>query len=169
MAVDTRSCPDHGHRSRRKSFLSAWRRAWVMASGMKRKSKSSADPSKKSAVPSSAPAPRSIWIWKKSAFLDGQACNACRNGLRMAMDRLRAGGISLDKFPQLEISMGSEARLSDLRVVSSFPSAIARNNTNTFPNYVPGCPPPAFLMADQVREILGEPRKFGPKKDFIME
>src|SRR4030043_324007 len=40
----------------------------------------------------------------KIRFLDGEACNASRNGLRVAMDRLRAVGVSLDKLPKLGIS-----------------------------------------------------------------
>jgi uncharacterized protein (DUF362 family) len=106
---------------------------------------------------------------EKIRFLDGEACNACRNGLRIAMDRLRAGGVSLDKLPKLEISMGSQARLSESSGYIQLPIGNCQKQYKYLPNFVPGCPPPSFLMADQLREILGESRKFGPKKDFIKE
>jgi uncharacterized protein (DUF362 family) len=106
---------------------------------------------------------------EKIRFLDGQACNACRNGLRLAMDRMRAVGISLDKLPRLEISMGSQAKLAESSDWIQLPIGNCQKQYKHLPNYVPGCPPPAFLMADQVREIMGGQRKFGPKKDYIME
>jgi len=106
---------------------------------------------------------------EKIRFLDGEACNACRNGLRIALDRLRAAGVSFDKLPELEISMGSQARLSESSGCIQLPIGNCQKQYKYLPNYVPGCPPPSFLVADQVREILGGPRKFGPKKDFIME
>ncbi len=106
---------------------------------------------------------------EKIRFLDGEACNACRNGLRIALDRLRAAGVSFDKLPKLEISMGSQARLSESSGCIQLPIGNCQKQYKYLPNYVPGCPPPSFLVADQVREILGGPRKFGPKKDFIME
>jgi len=106
---------------------------------------------------------------EKIRFLDGQACDACRNGLRVAMDRMRAVGISLDKLPRLEISMGSQAKLAESSDWIQLPIGNCQKQYKHLPNYVPGCPPPAFLMADQVREIMGGQRKFGPKKDYIME
>jgi uncharacterized protein (DUF362 family) len=106
---------------------------------------------------------------EKIRFLDGEACNACRNGLRIALDRLRAVGVSFDKLPELEISMGSQARLSESSGYIQLPIGNCQKQYKYLPHYVPGCPPPSFLMADQLREILGQPRKFGPKKNFIME
>jgi len=106
---------------------------------------------------------------EKILFLDGRACDACRNGLRLAMDRLKAAGVPQDKFPRLEVSMGPEARLSGPSGCIQLPIGNCQKQYRHLPNYVPGCPPPSFLVTDQMREILGEPRKFGPKKDFIME
>jgi len=106
---------------------------------------------------------------EKTRLLDGQACNACRNGLRVALDRLQAIGISPDKLPKLEISMGSQARLSESSDRLQLPIGNCQKQYKHLPNYVPGCPPPAFLVADELREILGEPRKFGSKENFIME
>jgi hypothetical protein len=106
---------------------------------------------------------------EKVRFLNGQACDACPNGLRIALERLKGAGVSLEKLPKLEISVGSEARLSRSSDCVPFPIGNCQKQYKHLPNYVPGCPPPAFLMADQVREILGLPRRFGPKKDFIMK
>jgi hypothetical protein len=82
---------------------------------------------------------------------------------------LEAAGISLEKLPRVEISVGSEARLSGSADYIQLPIGNCQKQYKHLPNYVPGCPPPAFLMGDQVREILGIPRRFGPKKNFIME
>jgi len=106
---------------------------------------------------------------EKVRFLQGEACNACPNGLRIAMGRLKAAGISLAKLPAVEISMGPEARLSGAKGYIQLPIGNCQKQYKHLPNYVPGCPPPAFLMGDQIREILGIPRRFGPKKDYIME
>ena len=106
---------------------------------------------------------------EKVRFLNGQACNACPNGLRIALGRLEAAGISLGKLPRMEISMGSEACLSLSSDYIQLPIGNCQKQYKHLPNYVPGCPPPTFLMADQVREIMGIPRRYGPKKNFIME
>ena len=106
---------------------------------------------------------------EKIRFLNGRACDACPNGLRIALDRLKAAGVSLEKLPRLEVSVGSEARLSGSPDRVPFPVGNCQKQYRHLPHYVPGCPPPAFLLADEVREILGLPRRFGPKKDFIRE
>jgi len=106
---------------------------------------------------------------KKIDFIDGQACNACRDGLRIALERLRASGVDLDKLPDLKISLGSKANLEDSKGCVQVPIGNCQNQYKHLPNFVPGCPPPTFLMADQIREILGEKRKFGPKKDFFRD
>ena len=106
---------------------------------------------------------------EKVHFLNGQACDACPNGLRIALGRLKAAGISLEKLPRLEISVGPDARLSGSRGCVQLPIGNCQKQYKHLPNYVPGCPPPAFLMGDQLREIMGIPRRFGPKKDYIME
>ncbi len=106
---------------------------------------------------------------EKVRFLNGQACNACPNGLRIALGRLQAAGISLEKLPKVEISVGPEARLSGSAGCIQIPIGNCQKQCKHLPNYVPGCPPPAFLMGDEIREIMGIPRRFGPKKNFIME
>jgi hypothetical protein len=75
----------------------------------------------------------------------------------------------LDKLPQLKISLGSKAGLEASEDCIQIPFGNCQNQYKYLPNFVPGCPPPTFLMADQIRELLGEKRKFGPKKDFFMD
>lgn len=106
---------------------------------------------------------------KKIVFIDGQSCNACRDGLRIALERLKASGVDLDKLPEVKISLGSQASLEDSKGCVQIPIGNCQNQYKHLPNFVPGCPPPTFLMADQIRELLGEKRKFGPKKDFFMD
>ena len=118
---------------------------------------------------SNAPAPLLKIDAKKIDFIDGQACNACRDGLRIALERLKASGVDLEKLPELKISLGSKASLEDSEDCVQMPIGNCQNQYKHLPNFVPGCPPPTFLMADQIREMLGEKRKFGPKKDFFMD
>lgn len=106
---------------------------------------------------------------RKIKFVDGEACNACRNGLRIALERLKASGVDLDRLPEVRISIGSKASLEDFAHCLQIPMGNCQNQYKGLPNFVPGCPPPTFLMADQIREILGEKRKFGPKDGFIMD
>lgn len=106
---------------------------------------------------------------EKVRFIDGEACNACRNGVRIALDRLKSAGLPLEKLPRIEISMGSQARLSGSPDCIEFPVGRCQKQYKHLPNYIPGCPPQAFLIVDQVKEILGLPRKFGPKKDYLLE
>jgi uncharacterized protein (DUF362 family) len=106
---------------------------------------------------------------KKIEFIDGQACNACRDGLRIALERLKASGVDLDKLPEVKITLGSKASLDSSAGCVQVPIGNCQNQYKDLPNFVPGCPPPTFLMADEIREMLGEKRKFGPKKDFFMD
>ena len=102
-------------------------------------------------------------------IVDGEACPSCREGLRIAVERLHAAGAPLDQLPQAEIRIGSEARLPESPAYLLIPVGNCQNQYKHLPNYVPGCPPPTFLIADQLRELLGQPRKFGPREDFFME
>ena len=59
---------------------------------------------------------------KKIEFINGQACNACRDGLRIALERLKASGVDLDRLPEVKISLGSKAGSGGLRqTVFKFP------------------------------------------------
>ena len=103
---------------------------------------------------------------EKFRLVDGQACDACRNGLRLALNRLREAGIPMDKLPRLEISIGSQAWLSESPDWIKLPIGNCQKQYRHLPNYIPGCPPPTILMADQFREIMGMPRKFGRKQGW---
>ena len=98
----------------------------------------------------------------KPATPAGTACG-------IALERLKASGVDLDKLPEVKISLGSKAGLEDSKGCVQVPIGNCQNQYKHLPNFVPGCPPPTFLMADQIREMLGEKRKFGPKKDFFMD
>jgi len=106
---------------------------------------------------------------KKIEFIDGEACNACRDGLRIALQRLKASGVDLDRLPEVKISLGPKAVLEGSAGCVRVPVGNCQNQYKGLPNFVPGCPPPTFLMADEIREMLGEKRKFGSKKDFFMD
>ena len=106
---------------------------------------------------------------KKIEFIDGEACNACRDGLRIALQRLKDSGVDLDRLPEVKISLGSKAVLEGSAGCVRVPVGNCQNQYKGLPNFVPGCPPPTFLMADEIREMLGEKRKFGSKKDFFMD
>jgi uncharacterized protein (DUF362 family) len=102
-------------------------------------------------------------------IVDGEACPSCREGLRIAVERLQAAGAPLDRLPQTEIRIGSKATLPESPAYLLIPVGNCQNQYKHLPNYTPGCPPPTFLIADQIRELIGQPRKFGPREDFFMD
>jgi len=106
---------------------------------------------------------------KQVRIIDGQACPSCREGLRIALERLQASGVPLEKLPGTEMTIGSLAAPSEASKYLLIPIGNCQNQYKHLPNYLPGCPPPTFLIADQVREILGLPRKFGRREDFFMD
>jgi hypothetical protein len=78
-------------------------------------------------------------------------------------------GVDLDKLPEVKMTLGSKASLDSSAGCVQVPIGNCQNQYKDLPNFVPGCPPPTFLMADEIREMLGEKRKFGLKKDFFMD
>jgi hypothetical protein len=36
-------------------------------------------------------------------------------------------------------------------------------------HYVPGCPAQVFVIADELRELTGQPRLFGPKEKYLLQ
>jgi uncharacterized protein (DUF362 family) len=102
-------------------------------------------------------------------IVDGEACPSCREGLRIAVERLQAAGAPLDQLPPAEIRIGSKAPLPESPAYLLIPVGNCQNQYKHLPNYIPGCPPPTFLIADQIRELMGQPRKFGPREDFFMD
>ncbi len=112
-----------------------------------------------------APLPRDR---KNIRFLEGEPCNGCRNALRLALNRLEPTGL-LDQLPKLQFSLGSKAVLEKLSDDLPVPMGNCQKAYRHFPHYLPGCPPPTYLIADELREIGGSKRKFGPKEDFFVE
>ncbi|MGC8811765.1 MAG: DUF362 domain-containing protein, partial [bacterium] len=102
-------------------------------------------------------------------FLDGQACDFCRNVLRLALERLASLKIPGGKLPPIEIIIGPEGKISRTSPHLKLPMGRCQRAHKSFPHYVPGCPPQVFLVVDEFREILDLPRRFGPKKDFILD
>lgn len=103
------------------------------------------------------------------SLIDGQACDFCRNVLRLAWKRFRAMEIPGEKFPPLEIIIGPEGKISAPSTYLKLPIGRCQKGAKSFPHYVPGCPPQVFLVVDELREILHLPRRFGPKKEFILD
>ncbi len=103
------------------------------------------------------------------SWQDGQACDFCRNVLRLAWQRLTAMKIPVEKFPPLEIIIGPEGKINDRSPNLKLPLGRCQKGNKNFPHYVPGCPPQVFLLVDELQEILNLPRRFGPKKDFILD
>lgn len=102
-------------------------------------------------------------------LIDGQACDFCRNVLRVAWNRLRAMKIPLEKFPPLEIILGPEGKTSNPSAFLKLPMGRCQKAAKDHPHYVPGCPPQVFLLVDEFCQILDLPRRFGPKKEFILD
>jgi len=90
---------------------------------------------------------------QKIEFIDGQACNACRDGLRIALERLKASGLIWTSC-RGKITLGSKASLDSSAGCVQVPIGNCQNQYKDLPNFVPGCPPPTFLMADEIREML---------------
>lgn len=102
-------------------------------------------------------------------LLDGQACDFCRNVLRLAWNRLATTNVPLEKLPEMEIIIGPEGKMTNQSSKLKLPMGRCQKAYRGFPHYVPGCPPQVFLLVDELRQILDLPRKFGPKKDFILD
>lgn len=102
-------------------------------------------------------------------LIDGQACDFCRNVLRLAWQRLASMNIFPEKLPPLEIIMGPEGKIKDHTSNLKLPMGRCQKAHKSLPHYVPGCPPQVFLLVDEFREILDLPRKFGCKKEFMLD
>lgn len=102
-------------------------------------------------------------------LIDGQACDFCRNVLRLAWNRLTAMKIPVDELPPLEIIIGPEGKISNRSAILKLPMGRCQKAAKDLPHYVPGCPPQVFLLVDEFREILDLPRRFGPKKEFMLD
>lgn len=106
---------------------------------------------------------------KNIRLINGLACDFCRNVLRLAWNRLATMNVPLENLPQMEIIIGPEGKIDSPSGALKLPVGRCQKANKNYPHYVPGCPPQVFLLVDQFREILGLPRKFGAKKEFIMD
>ena len=139
-----------------------------MESGTRSESRSLADPSMKSAGPLSAPAGNQDRFEQHPdcrrrglSFMPGRAadCRGAPPGRRRSPRSTPPGGDPI----------GSKAPLPESPAYLLIPVGNCQNQYKHLPNYIPGCPPPTFLIADQIRELMGQPRKFGPREDFFMD
>ena len=92
-------------------------------------------------------------------------CEECAGVLQLALDRF-AGSEAVEKLKPLRIVCGPqdyEPQPGENVIVVGKCQAHMRNSGY----FVPGCPPQVFLVADGVRELLGQERIFGGKEDFI--
>lgn len=111
--------------------------------------------------PASAPMPQIDGVH----IDDGGACPGCLEGVRIALGRLRAANL-LDKLPPAHIVVGREGRLTGENDV-----VIGRclGRCRGARHYVPGCPPQVFVIADELRELAGQARLFGPKEQYLLQ
>jgi len=106
---------------------------------------------------------------KNISLIDGQACDFCRNVFRLAWNRLATMNVPLENLPEMEIIIGPEGKMTNQSSKLKLPMGRCQKAYRGLPHYVPGCPPQVFLVVDELRQILHLPRKFGPKKDFMLD
>ncbi len=97
-------------------------------------------------------------------LIDGDACQGCRDGVRISLGRMKTAGL-LDKLPPLAIVIGEKASVTgenDLIVGR----CLRRHRGKS--HYVPGCPPQVFVISDELREMAGQYRLFGPKDQYLL-
>jgi len=110
--------------------------------------------------PASGPFPEVAGI----TLVDGGACPGCLDGVRIALGRLKTAGL-LEKVPPLTIVVGEKGSVTgenDLVVGRCLKRHRGKKH------YVPGCPAQIFVIADELREIAGQYRLFGPKERYLL-
>lgn len=100
--------------------------------------------------------------------IDGGACSGCRQGVRVALERLRQAG-QLERLPPVRILMGEQADEQAIPKQADLVVGRCLRQYKNFDYYVPGCPPQVFLIADELRELCGGQRIFGSKQEFMFE
>jgi uncharacterized protein (DUF362 family) len=97
--------------------------------------------------------------------IDGGACPGCVDGVRIALRRLKTANL-LDKLPPVNIVIGENGRVTgDNDIVIGRCLKLYRG----MKHYVPGCPAQVFVIADELRELTGQPRLFGPKEKYLLQ
>ena len=116
---------------------------------------------KRSFRPASGPIPDIPGI----TITDGGACPGCLDGVRIALGRIKTANL-LDKLPAFHIVVGEEGRVTGENDV-----VIGRclKRCREMKHYVPGCPAQVFVIADELRELAGEQRLFGPKRQYLLQ
>ncbi|MGD8740940.1 MAG: DUF362 domain-containing protein [Desulfobacterales bacterium] len=96
---------------------------------------------------------------------EGGACAACTGVLELALTRAGQMDI-LEKLKPLRIVCGPDSSppgaAENVLVVGKCLSHLKESG-----NFVPGCPPQVFLVADELREMAGVDRIFGCKDGYI--
>jgi len=96
---------------------------------------------------------------------EGGACAACSGAIELALARARQMDI-LEQLKPLRIVCGPDstpaATGENVLVVGKCLSHLKETG-----NFVPGCPPQVFLIADELREMAGIDRIFGCKDGYI--
>jgi hypothetical protein len=87
------------------------------------------------------------------------------DGVRIALRRLKTANL-LDKLPPVNIVIGENGRVTgDNDIVIGRCLKLYRG----MKHYVPGCPAQVFVIADELRELTGQPRLFGPKEKYLLQ
>ncbi len=97
-------------------------------------------------------------------LIDGGACPGCLDGVRIALGRVKTAGL-LDKLPPLTVVVGEKGSVTgenDLVVGRCLKRHRAMRH------YVPGCPAQVFVISDELREMAGQYRLFGPKEQYLL-
>lgn len=94
----------------------------------------------------------------------GRECRICNGVADLTLGRAEELGM-LDRLTPLKILCGPAEDLGrpDERTLII---GQCLEKYRDHPHYVPGCPPQVFLATDQLKEMLGEERVFGPKEGF---
>jgi uncharacterized protein (DUF362 family) len=98
-------------------------------------------------------------------IIDGGACQGCRDGLRIALKRIGAANL-LEKLPALTIVVGENGLVTGENDVV-IGRCLKRHRGKK--HYVPGCPAQVFVIADELREMAGGYRLFGPREQYLLE
>jgi uncharacterized protein (DUF362 family) len=90
-------------------------------------------------------------------IVDGGACPGCKDGVRIALRRIKAAGL-LDKLPSLTFVVGKDGSVTgDNDVVIG--RCLKRHRE--MKHYVPGCPAQVFVISDELRGLAGQQRQIG--------
>ena len=93
-------------------------------------------------------------------LIDGGACPGCLDGARIALGRIKLAGL-LDNLPAVNIVVGEKGEVTGANDII-IGRCLKRYRDRK--HYVPGCPAQVFVIADELRELAGQYRLFGPER-----